>query len=201
MKPEAFSKLLSVAHVKKNVDKYLHAELQGDLAGLWLAIDQVMSLDECEIYAFHPPSDAEPEAEEGGNLWSLYYFFFSKPDKKVVFFTCRCVSFLAPLQGEERALVDLMPDMDERLGEEDYEEGNGDGDGGGDLGDLDAPLTPSGRSGGSGSGRGRRRATSLSVEEYTMDLPLGLALSPVRGVRSTKPAAPPVVTPTKARRV
>ncbi len=78
---------------------------------IWSAIDSVVELSDCDVYAFQPDPDSEPEAEQG-NLWSFYFFFFHRKLKRIVFFTSRSVSLMAPLQPEERDSVFLMSDSD-----------------------------------------------------------------------------------------
>ncbi|KAJ3326493.1 RNA polymerase III-inhibiting protein maf1, partial [Kappamyces sp. JEL0680] len=67
---------------------------------IWSAVDQVINTKVCDVYTFLPSREMEPDSEEG-NLWSFYYFFYNKPEKRIVFFTARAVSLLAPLQPEE----------------------------------------------------------------------------------------------------
>jgi hypothetical protein len=35
----------------------------------------------------------EPDGDEG-NIWSFYYFFYNKPEKRIVFFMARAVRYL-----------------------------------------------------------------------------------------------------------
>lgn len=65
-----------------------------------------MQLEECDFYEFLPDPDSEPDSEEGGNLWSFYFLFFNRKLKRVLFFTSRAVSFMAPVQPEEVIIPD-----------------------------------------------------------------------------------------------
>ncbi|GAA6108010.1 repressor of RNA polymerase III transcription MAF1 homolog isoform X1 [Tachysurus ichikawai] len=78
---------------------------------LWEAIDNEISLAECDIYSYNPDLDSDPYGEEG-NMWSFNYFFYNKRLKRIVFFTCRSVSlFMTPQDsGIEK---ELHLDLDE----------------------------------------------------------------------------------------
>ncbi|XP_041103292.1 repressor of RNA polymerase III transcription MAF1 homolog [Polyodon spathula] len=61
---------------------------------LWNALDQEICLQECDIYSYNPDLDSDPFGEDG-SLWSFNYFFYNKKLKRIVFFTCRSVSFMS----------------------------------------------------------------------------------------------------------
>jgi len=74
----------------------------------WNAIDQVIQLQECEIYSYSPPriqEDDDPmdfliqssssSSTSNVPLWTMNYFFVNKIRKRIVFFTC--VSSMRPL--------------------------------------------------------------------------------------------------------
>lgn len=61
---------------------------------LWGAIDEVMDLVECEVYSYKPDVDGGPFTENG-SVWSFNYFFYNKKLKRILFFSCRCLSKLA----------------------------------------------------------------------------------------------------------
>jgi hypothetical protein len=68
----------------------------GDL--IWSTIDGVITIavslilkKESEIYVFTPDQDCLDDDE--GNLWSFYYFFYNKNEKRVLFFNCRAVRY------------------------------------------------------------------------------------------------------------
>ncbi|KAJ1560138.1 RNA polymerase III-inhibiting protein maf1, partial [Nowakowskiella sp. JEL0078] len=131
--PEFFCKIPSISIVMNTVNTTLFNlgnEKFSQIAGstIWDAIDEVMVSEnndviikgsgsardhrnvneDLEIYQFLPDDSSEPGGQDG-TLWSFYYFFFSRKLKRVLFFTIRAVSFIAPLQPEEN--MDLMQDM------------------------------------------------------------------------------------------
>ncbi|KAJ3289661.1 RNA polymerase III-inhibiting protein maf1 [Borealophlyctis nickersoniae] len=118
VKPESFTRVPTLGMVANNVNTTLlvHLGVTPSSVGsiIWAAIDEAAQLSDCEIYSFHPDADSEPDAEEG-NLWSFYFFFFNRKLKRVVFFTARAVSFLAPMQPEERNSIYMSPDADVSL--------------------------------------------------------------------------------------
>ncbi|TPX48089.1 hypothetical protein SeMB42_g02390 [Synchytrium endobioticum] len=111
VKPEYFNKAPSISVVANKVNTLLVNTGNDTIANsvgpkIWAAIDDVVNTSECSIFSFEPDADIEPDAEEG-NLWSFYYFFFNRRLKRMVFFSCRAVSFLAPPRhGEEDIVVD-----------------------------------------------------------------------------------------------
>ncbi|XP_060766329.1 repressor of RNA polymerase III transcription MAF1 homolog isoform X3 [Neoarius graeffei] len=78
---------------------------------LWEAIDNEISLAECDIYSYNPDLDSDPFGEEG-NLWSFNYFFYNKRLKRIVFFTCRSVSLFMTLRNSGIG-TELNLDLDE----------------------------------------------------------------------------------------
>ncbi|KAJ1937753.1 RNA polymerase III-inhibiting protein maf1, partial [Linderina macrospora] len=66
---------------------------------MWDVIDNIINIDECDIYTYTPDAESDPY-EEDGPVWSFNYFFFNKRMKRIVFFTCRCVSNLDELELE-----------------------------------------------------------------------------------------------------
>ncbi|KAI8910727.1 Maf1 regulator-domain-containing protein [Powellomyces hirtus] len=117
LNPDSFSKVPSTL-VANTVNTTLLVHLGIDSAAhavgakIWAAIDEAISLSECEMYSFNPDGDEEPDAEEQGNLWSFYYFFTNRRQKRIVFFTARAVSCLAPMQPEEKNAIYLVDDTD-----------------------------------------------------------------------------------------
>ncbi len=76
-----------------------HAHLS--TAGLWEVIDQHIDLSGCDIYSYSPDPDSDPHGGDG-LLWSQSYFFFSKEQKRVLYFTLRGVSLRSPrILGED----------------------------------------------------------------------------------------------------
>lgn len=97
VKPEQFSKQphLSMVINSINVSLSTAGSAAADLLqNMWPSIDSEIKLNECDIYMFTPDIDSDPAEEEDGTIWSLHYFFYNKKLKRLVFFTCRCVSSL-----------------------------------------------------------------------------------------------------------
>uniref|UniRef100_W5MQU3 Repressor of RNA polymerase III transcription MAF1 homolog n=2 Tax=Lepisosteus oculatus TaxID=7918 RepID=W5MQU3_LEPOC len=83
---------------------------------LWSAIDQEISLQNCDIYSYNPDLDSDPFGEEG-SLWSFNYFFYNKKLKRIVFFTCRSISVLSGY-GRDTLDVELDMELEAELDEE-----------------------------------------------------------------------------------
>lgn len=60
---------------------------------LYKALDEVVKLEECEIYSYNPDSDADPFLERGA-IWSFTFFFYNRKLKRVVSFHFSCLSNL-----------------------------------------------------------------------------------------------------------
>nr|KAJ3401757.1 RNA polymerase III-inhibiting protein maf1 [Polyrhizophydium stewartii] len=110
VKPEYFTKLPTIGLAVNSVNNVLLAHL-GDAkatdtitTAIWSAIDEAAEVKDCDAYSFNPDRDLEPDAEEG-NLWSFYFFFFNRRLKRMIFFTCRSVSSMVPIQPEEDELL------------------------------------------------------------------------------------------------
>lgn len=73
----------------------LASQGQLDTTGLWDLIDRHIDLSLCEIYSYAPDPDSDPHGGDG-LLWSQSYFFFSKEQKRVLYFTLRGVSLRSP---------------------------------------------------------------------------------------------------------
>lgn len=54
------------------------------LEELWTAIDDMVSLRQCEVFAFLP-ADSD---EEDAYLWRFHYFFFNKSVRRLLYFSC-----------------------------------------------------------------------------------------------------------------
>ncbi|KAJ3035260.1 RNA polymerase III-inhibiting protein maf1 [Rhizophlyctis rosea] len=131
IKPESFERIPSLSMVVSGVNNTLLAHLNiGSLEAnvseyIWTAIDEAIQLNECEIYSFNPDEDSEPDSEEG-NLWSFYYFFYNRKQRRVLFFTARAVSFLVQPEEKDNIYVDTtditMDDMTVNLEDEDENE-------------------------------------------------------------------------------
>ncbi|CAH1991321.1 unnamed protein product [Acanthoscelides obtectus] len=94
-KSHEFSKEPSRQWVTNAIDTNLAATIgdQFRLLGpsLWSAIDDEISLENCDIYSYDPDLGSDPFGEDGC-LWSFNYFFYNKKLKRIVFFTCRAIS-------------------------------------------------------------------------------------------------------------
>lgn len=85
-KPNQFEKL-RIGVVRKRIYERLSelATFKSEkdwLAEMWMAVNDVIDLRECDIYSF------EDEIDDENYLWSFHYFFVNKPLKRIVFFTC-----------------------------------------------------------------------------------------------------------------
>ena len=60
---------------------------------MWQLIDNEMNLRECAIYCYAPEED--PFDGEEGAIWSLNYFFFNKPRKRVCYLYLRGLSAIS----------------------------------------------------------------------------------------------------------
>ncbi|KAL8157528.1 uncharacterized protein LOC141674257 isoform X2 [Apium graveolens] len=78
------------------------------LATLYKALDEVVKLEECEIYSFNPDSDADSFLESGA-IWAFTFFFYNRKLKRVVSFRFSCISNLV----DEGFLMDDMCGFEE----------------------------------------------------------------------------------------
>ncbi|KAJ2303354.1 RNA polymerase III-inhibiting protein maf1 [Coemansia sp. RSA 2706] len=77
---------------------------------MWDHIDDVINIDECDVYSYMPNAEDDPHEAEGP-VWSFNYFFFNRSLKRIVFFTCRCISNLDELEytsDQELVFGDIM---------------------------------------------------------------------------------------------
>lgn len=70
------------------------------LESMTKAIDEVIKLEECEIYSYNPDFDGDPSTEKGA-IWSFNFFFYNRKLKRILSFRCCCISNL---------VVDGFPD-------------------------------------------------------------------------------------------
>lgn len=87
-----FSKEPSLQWVMNSVHDNL-AALAGEQyqmlrTALWSAVNDEISLNDCDIYSYNPDMTSDPYGEPGC-LWSFNYFFYNKKMKRIVFYTCR----------------------------------------------------------------------------------------------------------------
>ncbi|RHZ79416.1 hypothetical protein Glove_146g67 [Diversispora epigaea] len=103
VKPDQFTKQPSVPMVCNYINNTLfnlgRSYIVNDL-NLWQVIDDIIDLNECNVYSFNPDIDSDPNAEDGA-IWSFNFFINNKKLKRIVFFTVRCLSINAPLQEDE----------------------------------------------------------------------------------------------------
>ncbi|KAJ1918488.1 RNA polymerase III-inhibiting protein maf1 [Mycoemilia scoparia] len=82
---------------------------------IWEAIDQEIDLDNCDVYTYEPDTESDPYADEGA-IMSMYHFFFNKRLKRIVFFTCRCISDKVPVSefpSEDELCFEFESDVDD----------------------------------------------------------------------------------------
>ncbi|XP_057329401.1 repressor of RNA polymerase III transcription MAF1 homolog [Microplitis mediator] len=101
-KSHEFSKEPSLQWVMNAVDSNLSATA-GDhyrtlRSALWAAVEDEISMSECDIYSYNPDLASDPFGEDGC-LWSFNYFFYNKKLKRIVFFTCRAINPLYALDS------------------------------------------------------------------------------------------------------
>lgn len=93
-KSHEFSKEPSLHWVMNAVDSNLSATACEQYSTmrqqLWAAIEDEISMAECDIYSYNPDLASDPFGEDGC-LWSFNYFFYNKRLKRIVFFTCRAI--------------------------------------------------------------------------------------------------------------
>lgn len=63
------------------------------LESICKAINELVNLDECEIYSYDPDFDGNPFMEDGA-IWAFNFFFYNRKLKRVVSFRCCCLSNL-----------------------------------------------------------------------------------------------------------
>ncbi|XP_055684522.1 repressor of RNA polymerase III transcription MAF1 homolog [Lutzomyia longipalpis] len=94
-KSHEFSKEPSLQWVMNSVEANLSAvageQYHGLRSALWSAVDDEISLMDCDIYSYNPDLNSDPYGEPGC-LWSFNYFFYNKKLKRIVFFTCRAMN-------------------------------------------------------------------------------------------------------------
>uniref|UniRef100_A0A0C9RSL9 Repressor of RNA polymerase III transcription n=1 Tax=Wollemia nobilis TaxID=56998 RepID=A0A0C9RSL9_9CONI len=99
-----FSKEREGNTVKQKIENYLleagkvWAVENGDdislLDSIWKAIDEVIDLADCEMYSYMPEVEGDPFFERG-MIWFFNFFFYNKKLKRILCFSCRCLSKLA----------------------------------------------------------------------------------------------------------
>merc|ERR1711977_236114 len=77
---------------------------------LWSAIDNVISMYECDIYSYNP-DESDPFGEDG-YIWSFNYFFYNKKMKRILYFSCRAKS---KAYDDSDDTVDDVEDLSDRF--------------------------------------------------------------------------------------
>ncbi|XP_026469306.1 repressor of RNA polymerase III transcription MAF1 homolog isoform X1 [Ctenocephalides felis] len=90
-----FSKEPSLQWVMNSIDTNL-AAVAGEAyhtlrSHLWAAVEDEISLADCDIYSYNPDLASDPYGEPGC-IWSFNYFLYNKKLKRIVFFTCRAIN-------------------------------------------------------------------------------------------------------------
>ncbi|PNY16085.1 repressor of RNA polymerase III transcription MAF1 [Trifolium pratense] len=63
------------------------------LDALFKAVDEVVTLADCEIYGYLPDSEADPLPDRGA-IWSFNFLFYNRKLKRIVTFRLSCFSNL-----------------------------------------------------------------------------------------------------------
>eukprot|EP00511_Aplanochytrium_stocchinoi_P005510 CAMPEP_0204823248 /NCGR_PEP_ID=MMETSP1346-20131115/1325_1 /ASSEMBLY_ACC=CAM_ASM_000771 /TAXON_ID=215587 /ORGANISM="Aplanochytrium stocchinoi, Strain GSBS06" /LENGTH=243 /DNA_ID=CAMNT_0051949815 /DNA_START=1083 /DNA_END=1814 /DNA_ORIENTATION=+ len=106
LKPEQFLKEnlgMVVNSVNTRFAEIVETINKGFLKQLWSVIDQVIGLNNCQVFSYIPDFDNDPFSASG-NLWSFNLFFFNKAEKKILFFACSC--------QHSRRFATLTPDTE-----------------------------------------------------------------------------------------
>jgi len=127
LRPEQFLKVPSATTVMASVNTHL-AELSETynssfLEDLWMSIEGVVRIWECDIYSYVPDMEEDPFSD--GNIWTFNYFFFNKSLKRILYFTCIATSKFSEMpvtmagamedsdmeDGDDMDRSDLMEDL------------------------------------------------------------------------------------------
>jgi len=115
LSPDHFQKEPHIERVMTSINMKL-AELaeaynSNFLEDMWISIEDVVHLRECEVYSYAPDMEEDPFSE--GNLWTFNYFFFNKNLKRILYFTCIARSQKS-LIGDHFMDNDMVDSSDER---------------------------------------------------------------------------------------
>lgn len=120
VKPEYFQRITSIQLVSNAINTSFYNLGNDKFAQvltpkIWSAIEQVVGLDDVDMYSFIPDPDIEPDSEEG-IIWSFYYFFYDRKLKRIVFFTCRATRYFSSMDDTSSIASneELLFEMDER---------------------------------------------------------------------------------------
>ncbi|KAH7442729.1 hypothetical protein KP509_03G101400 [Ceratopteris richardii] len=61
---------------------------------IWDAIDEVITIKDCDVYSYKPASESDALMERG-IIWSFAYFFYNRKLKRILCFCCQCLSKMA----------------------------------------------------------------------------------------------------------
>jgi len=113
VKSDEFSKEPSLQYVMTAIDTNLSATARDYYTQLrqqlWAAVDDEIQLPECDIYSYNPDLGSDPYGEDGC-LWSFNYFFYNKRLKRIVFFTCRAINPIYPIDSGFGSDIDMEDD-------------------------------------------------------------------------------------------
>uniref|UniRef100_A0A0D6QRF9 Repressor of RNA polymerase III transcription n=1 Tax=Araucaria cunninghamii TaxID=56994 RepID=A0A0D6QRF9_ARACU len=122
-----FFKECVLNNVKQKVENYLleaakvwATENGGDtvfLDSIWKAIDEVIDLADCEVFNYMPEFEGDPFMERGA-IWSSNLFFYNKKLKRILSFSCCCLSKLAI---EDLSANEMLSDEDNIFNDMDME--------------------------------------------------------------------------------
>lgn len=97
-----FRKELGVKAIEQTIDTYLLEVSRiwedtpgcGDtpfLDSLWTAMDEAITLKDCDVYSYKSDGEDDPFGE-AGNIWSFNFFLYNRKAKRMLYFSCRGVS-------------------------------------------------------------------------------------------------------------
>ncbi|KAI7905890.1 Maf1 regulator-domain-containing protein [Cokeromyces recurvatus] len=114
VRPDQFLKLPSFEMVMNSVNTTLF-NLGNDVIvnkyRLWDVLDEIVQLNECDVYTYTPDVDDDPMNEEEGYLWSVNYFFFNRKLKRMIFFSIKSESLNGPTaEAIEEEGIDAIDD-------------------------------------------------------------------------------------------
>ncbi|CAL5227285.1 g10217 [Coccomyxa viridis] len=100
---------------------------------MWTAIDEAVTLQECEVYSYKSDGETDPFGEVG-NVWSFNFFFYNRKQKRILYFACRGKTHAAASSsGEESSECAYNSDAEADL----YPTENGTTQYGGIIGTMD----------------------------------------------------------------
>ncbi|CAG9462437.1 unnamed protein product [Pedinophyceae sp. YPF-701] len=57
-------------------------------SSLWSAVAEAIDLTDCEVYSYQSDLESDPFGEDG-SLWSFNFFFYTRRQKRILYFSCR----------------------------------------------------------------------------------------------------------------